>query len=97
MEMSSVLVGCNISPDSISITFAHYISSVITLDAILMGSTPDLSCIFQVREQRLCFLLWVPKRFAKWVPGALLFKLLNALCHLKGKGVINAIDFISMY
>ena len=40
MEMSSVLVGPNISPQYISITFPHYISDVpvITFSTILVGS-----------------------------------------------------------
>ena len=42
-------------------------------------------------------LLWVPKPFTTWVSGALLFKLLDALRHFKGKGVSNVSDSISMY
>ena len=41
MEMSSALVGPNISPHYISITLPHYISNVITFATILVGSPPD--------------------------------------------------------
>ena len=42
MELSSALVGPNISPHHISIAFAHYISNVITFATILVGSPPGV-------------------------------------------------------
>ena len=52
MEMSSALVGPNISHHYISLTFVHYISNVITFATLLVGSPPE-GCVMVKQMQSI--------------------------------------------